>query len=163
MLLNELLEKNSITVISKMTNISENNLEALFSKKFEQLKRVKTLGFISIIEREYKIDLSSLQQESLLYYDEHNINESVTLGLPLDEEKPSKSKWLIFIILVIFVYASWYIATQFDKSHLQELVSFQKQNESEVILPSDVGIEMISTEEIIQDKNKSYKIKEKSE
>ena len=55
MQLNELLENNDIKDISKKTKISESALEAIFANEFCYLKRAQCMGFISIIEREYKI------------------------------------------------------------------------------------------------------------
>jgi len=60
MQLNEILEENTIKGISQKTKISENNLENLLAANFAALKKIKTLGFISILEREYKADLSVL-------------------------------------------------------------------------------------------------------
>jgi len=68
MQLSEILEENSIRSISKKTNISEQNLERLLASNFANLKKVKTLGFISIIEREYSTDLTAMKEEALGYY-----------------------------------------------------------------------------------------------
>ena len=116
MQLSEILEENSIKSISKKTNISEQNLEYLLASNFAVLKKVKTLGFISIIEREYKADLTAMKEEALEYYAEGSEDNSITIGMPVVEEKKGTSKLFILIILGILGYASWYFFTQFDKS-----------------------------------------------
>ena len=124
MQLSEILEENSIKSISKKTNISEDNLEHLLASNFAVLKKIKTLGFISILEREYKADLSSMKEEALAYYADAVEDNSITIGMPTVEEKKGTSKLFILIILGILGYASWYFFTQFDKKHLSELIPF---------------------------------------
>ncbi len=124
MQLNEILEENTIKGISQKTKISEDNLENLLAANFAALKKIKTLGFISILEREYKADLSALREEALVHYSEEPEENNFTVVLPVDEEKRGKSKLFLFIILALLAYASWYFFTQFDKKHLSELIPF---------------------------------------
>jgi hypothetical protein len=158
MQLNELLEENSTKTISQRTNIAEENIERLLDNDFGAIKRVKTLGFISILEREYKIDLSKLREDALAYYDQKGEDESVTLGLPIVEEKKGRSKWLWLIILILLGYASWFFFTQFDQSQLKSLLPFNEAKSVESTLPGDtVGTneELSIKEVIITDGNES--------
>ena len=87
MQLNDILEENSVKAISQKTKISEENLENLLANRFENLKKIKTLGFISIIEREYNADLSALREDAQEYYSEVGEDRSITLGMPIRREK----------------------------------------------------------------------------
>ncbi len=150
MQLNEILEENSIKGISKRTNISEDNIEALLAKDFNKLKKVKTLGFISIIEREYKADLSDLREESLAHYLDVNGEESISLGLPIMEEKKGTSKLFIILVLGLLGYASWYFFTQFDQKQLSDLLPFiEDNNDQAVILKEASNNENLSIENAI--------------
>ena len=124
MQLNDILEENSVKAISQKTKISEDNLEHLFNRNFDALKKVKTLGFISIIEREYHADLSALRKEAKEYYEDVREDQSVTLGRPIIEEKKGKSKFLILLVLALLGYATWYFFTQFDKRSLSTMIPF---------------------------------------
>ena len=124
MQLNDILEENSVRGISHKTKISENNLDNLLARSFDKLKKVKTLGFISIIEREYNADLGDLREEANTYYAQSVEDKSVTLGLPIMEEKKGKSKFFMLIVLALLGYATWYFLTQFDKKHLSEMIPF---------------------------------------
>ena len=139
MQLNEILEENSVKAISKRTNISEDNIEALIASDFDKLKKVKTLGFISIIEREYKADLSPLKEQALSHYAEYNDAESITLGLPIMEEKKGKSKVFLLFIFLLLGYASWYFFTQFDKKQLSDLLPFGEEKTSQIIMPKEAN------------------------
>ncbi len=127
MQLNEILEENSIRSISQKTNIAEDNLDALVAGEFHKLKRVKTMGFISILEREFKADLSALKEQALEYYKSNNTVDRVTLGLPLPEEKKGKSIWFRLFILVLIAYTVWYFFTQFDKTMLSDLLPLSEE------------------------------------
>ena len=97
MQLDEILQENTLSAVSQKTNISEDNIEALLDADFERIKRVKTMGFISILEREYGADLSALKKQAIEYYESHKTDESVTLGLPISEPKKGKSKLVMLI------------------------------------------------------------------
>ena len=124
MQLNDILEENSIKSISQKTKIAEDNLEKLLAKNFDELKKVKTLGFISIIEREYNADLGALREEAYTYYSQIGEDKSNTLGISIVEEKKGKSKFFIVVILALLAYATWYFLTQFDKKYLSQMIPF---------------------------------------
>jgi len=127
MQLNEILEENSIKSISQKTKISEDNLESLVARNFEVLMKTKTLGFISILEREYKADRSALKDEALEYYASHKVDHSFNIALPIEEDKKGKSKFFLLVVVVLLGYASWYFFTQFDKEHLSTLIPFMDE------------------------------------
>ena len=57
MQLNEILEENTVKTISQKTNITQRDLEALLASEFNKFSKTKTLGLVSIIERELKVKL----------------------------------------------------------------------------------------------------------
>ncbi len=133
MQLNEILEENSVKSISQRTNISEANLDALVAGDFDKLKRVKTMGFISILEREFKADLSAFKVQALEYYENNSKSESVTIGLPLPEEKKGSSKWFKLFILILIAYTVWYFFTQFDKTMLTDMLPLSEEKISKIV------------------------------
>ena len=127
MQLNEILEENTIKGISQKTKISEDNLENLFISNFDRLPKIKALGFISIIEREYKADLKRLKEEALEFYSQHAEANGFSVRLPVDEDSRGKSKLFLIVVLALLGYASWYFFTQFDKKHLGRLIPFMDE------------------------------------
>jgi len=149
MQLKEILEENSVKSISQKTNISEINIDALVAADFDKLKKVKTLGFISILEREYKADLSAFKEQALEYYADNIEKESVTLGLPLDEEKKGSSKWFKLLILILIAYTVWYFFTQFDKTMLTDLLPLSEDKISAMLsdnVKKELSIENMNIE-----------------
>ncbi len=147
MQLNDILEENSVRAISQKTKISEDNLENLLAKKFENLKKVKTLGFISIIEREYNADLSAFREEAKEYYEDVHEDQRVTLGHPIMEEKKSKSKFFMLVIFALLGYATWYFLTQFDKKNLSEIIPFIDESTIESFM-GDKKVESSDVEDL---------------
>jgi len=151
MQLSDILEENSVDGINKRTNISEENIEALIAGDFSKIKRIKTMGFISIIEREYNTDLSKLKEEAINYYENHREeNESITLGLPIVEEKKGMAKWLKLIIFFMIIYAIWFAYSNFDKEKLNAMLPFSEEKFSQLI-GSDKKSDDVSEIENVKD------------
>ncbi|MBT8343814.1 MAG: hypothetical protein KJO45_03760 [Sulfurovum sp.] len=149
MQLNEILEEHTIKSISQKTKISEDNLENLLAANFDVLKKIKTLGFISIIEREYKADLNALREEALAFYTLHGDEQGFSVAVPVDEEKKGTSKLFILVVLALLAYASWYFFTQFDNKHLSELIPFMDEKMTEnTVSPSEEKKKEITVEDL---------------
>jgi len=152
MTLNEILEEQSVKAISKKTNISEDNIERIMSEDFSRLAKVKALGFISILERDYTADLKVLREKALTYYAEHaEEEESVRITLPRIEEKKGRSKWFLLLMLGLLAYATWYFFTQFDKKMLGTILPFT-EDKVETAAPQnkDTHIEAVKEQENVQ-------------
>ena len=151
MQLNEILEENSLKAISVKTNLAESNIEILLAGDFDKLKKVKTLGFISILEREYKSDLSALRNQALAYYEGREEDESAAMPVLMPDKRQNRSKWFIIVVVGIFLYATWYFFSQFDKKQLADLMPFSEDSLTEMILPEDnsgsLSLEDIKIEE----------------
>ncbi len=137
MQLNDILEENSIKAISDKTKISVENLEYLLALEFDALSKVKTLGFISILEREYKADLSAVKTQAQEYYGESRESHLFPIGQLVMDEERSKPKGLIIFILLLLGIISWYFFTQFDKKHLNDLIPFMDEQTIESSVRSD--------------------------
>ncbi|MCK5854195.1 MAG: hypothetical protein KAG56_03160 [Sulfurovaceae bacterium] len=119
MTLGELIKKDEVATISQLTNISIENLNYLNEEEFSKLSRVKALGFIHILEREYTLDLDDLTVKVKEYFDENHLeagNEVVVLS----KSSRDNSGFGFFNWLLIFglLYALWYFYnnSMFDKS-----------------------------------------------
>ena len=140
MQLSDVLEENSIKSIKDKTKISEENLEYLLASEFATLTKTKTLGFISILEREYKADLSGLREQAVEYYGQSREAHLFPIGQPILDEHRGQPKALILFILLLLGVSSWYFFTQFDKKHLNELIPFMDEQTIESFIGSDKEI-----------------------
>ena len=162
---NDILEEHSIKGISQQTKISEEDLQNLVDGEFGRLKKVKTFGFISILEREYNTKLNALRQQASEYYNQHEEQSGFSASLSIMEEKKNKSLVFVLIVLAILAYASWYFFTQFDKKHFNKMIPFSDTQQIESMpvpevegqkidtQPEAITIELSSDEMVIDDTN----------
>ncbi|WP_283447044.1 sialidase [Helicobacter pylori] len=59
----QILKEIGVAEICKATKIASKNIHSILEKRYESLSRVHARGFIQILEREYKIDLSAWMKE----------------------------------------------------------------------------------------------------
>jgi len=69
------LEELGSKTIASDTHIPIANVEKILNREYDKLQKPQFFGFLSILEREYKIDLSSLKQEYLFSRAEEEISE----------------------------------------------------------------------------------------
>ncbi len=62
-----LLKEIGLKNVSNKTFINLQNLTHLLNKDFEKLHKTKALGFIQILERDFKVDLKELREDYLAY------------------------------------------------------------------------------------------------
>lgn len=112
MLLND--NEYSIQTIREKTNITIENLEKLSKKDWSHFKKPQVNGLISIIEREFNVDLSELKEEAIAYYKEHLDKEP---DCPIDLVDAATvsgggsrvlSNLITIISLCAVGYAGWY-------------------------------------------------------
>jgi len=118
MTLNELIDQDGIDSLSQATNISIENLGFLKDENFSKLSRVKALGFIHILEREYDLDLDDLIFKIKTYFEDNQLevgNEVVVLAK--DSRDNSGFKFFNWLLILGLIYALWYFYNNgtFDK------------------------------------------------
>jgi len=77
---NKLQELGSKTITSA-THIPIAHVESILNKEYEKFQKPQFFGFLSILEREYKIDLSVLKQEFLFNLAEEQISKEVSIDI----------------------------------------------------------------------------------
>ena len=102
MLFNELIEKEGIESVASTTNISIDNLKFLVDENFVKLNRVRALGFLLILEREYKdVDVSEFREKIKTYYEDNTPEDDKVVMVAIDSVEGGFSFFKLFIILSI--------------------------------------------------------------
>ncbi len=73
--------------ISSTTHIPVVHIESILNKEFDKFQKPQFFGFLSILEREYKIDLSELKQEFLFARAEEEIAQESHFDIAETETK----------------------------------------------------------------------------
>ncbi|QOY51888.1 hypothetical protein [Candidatus Sulfurimonas baltica] len=92
--------------IHEATHISREYVQAILHESFEGMTRVQLFGFISILEREYSIDLSELKSRAVEYFNDNTppINEENRTKVSLfSNQKRNLAPIYIGVALAIFV------------------------------------------------------------
>lgn len=114
MLFNEIVETHGIEGVASKTNISTVNLGYLVDEDFGRLNRVKALGFLLILEREYpEIDVSELRETIKAYYDKHRpVDDKVVMVAQDSVEGGSGFSFLKLFVILALLGAGYYFYTQ---------------------------------------------------
>ncbi len=148
--------------IHETTHISKAHVQAILDEKFDNLHSVQLAGFVSILEREYDIDLSELKNNAILYFNE-NIQEdleekNVNVFISKNNTKP-----LILFVGIIIIFLIIFSSVNFlsEDTNVTQVVKIdnsvieKKQNnfkvEQEV---QNIIEEKIELEEKIEIENK---------
>ncbi len=132
------------TVIHEQTHIARAKLEFLLNKSFANLTRVQFMGFVSILEREYGIDLSSIRQE----YDEFmQTNLDIVIekkSVILQAQSRSRQKWVVggIVIITVLIAIGSMIQGRLSVSPSEEVIQLSSANVEMV----DENLDMVPTE-----------------
>lgn len=128
--------------IHEDTHIPIEHITAILHEDYSGLTRVQYQGFISILEREYSVDLSDVKAPALEYF-----NENITTAAIADDTifsvptKPKNLKILyIAFILIIFLIALFY---------------FSSSSEEKVIPEDNISLQESIVQKPMEDKNLS--------
>lgn len=105
------LQEIGIEEVARVTHISYAKLDAIIHKRFNELDRTITQGFIRILEREYGVDLSAWMEEYREFYDELHSDDpdEDKVFVAAKEEKSGKSFLLWLVVLVLLIGGGWYL------------------------------------------------------
>jgi len=102
---NDFFEQYSIEIINKRTRISPISLRFIKNKEFEKIPRVKFMGFVRIIEKEFEIDLSELIEEYNTATNHVSSKEEKTKY----KEPKKHNTFILFILALILLLLGAYL------------------------------------------------------
>lgn len=126
--------------IHEQTHIAHKYVQSLLHESFEGMQKVQLLGFISIMEREYGVDLTPLRESAIEYFE--------VAHSPLPEDEPSYKKELLAgsknsnkklyvllgVLAVLAVVGVLYFTSQEQEPAMQ-------QTTNQAILPNESSIQ----------------------
>ena len=103
----ERLQEVGAQKIHEDTHISRQHIQAVIHKSFDGLNKVQFLGFISILEREYNLDLTVLKNEGLAFFKEHTLEKPVKKGVFVlsNQEKKPTAIYMVLVLIILAVVA----------------------------------------------------------
>lgn len=95
------LQALGIEKIHEQTHISRDKLELVMGKAYDKIGRVQFMGYISILEREFGVDLNNIKEEYKAFYNENAEMMAPKPSVILQANVNSKPKWVLAGIGVI--------------------------------------------------------------
>jgi len=116
----EKLKKIGVQKIHETTHISRIHTQAILHYSFEDMTKIQLNGFISILEREYSLNLSDLRDKGLEYFNDNfqEINPENSKVFVSPTKKRNFTPLFIFIAIVIFIS---FIMFTLDSSNNKEV------------------------------------------
>ena len=164
MTLNELIDRDGIETISELTNVSVENLRRLSEDDFDKLNRVRALGFIKILERDYEeLELDDLTFKIKAHFEENQLevgNEVVVISS--DSRANNGFGFFSWLLMAVLLYALWYFYNDGPLDNVSKHSNEVSLNDTEA-LKSDVSDEDakkvivnsgIKSKKDVQDKHK---------
>jgi len=103
------LENIGVQKIHEQTHISKLHVQALLHDSFEGMTKIQFLGFISILERDYGIELEDLRAKGLEFFQDSTIDENKSGIFVLPKKKKSYTKIYITVVVIVFVAVAVYM------------------------------------------------------
>jgi len=131
------------------THIAVEHIQEILHESFDGLSKIHFVGFISILQREYDLDLSELKEKGLIYYNERTPVEETTEDGIFIAPKKSRNFALLYILLamVIFLIALYYSVEYTNKGvqeHAQKIdnttINNAKNNINYAVVETNVSI-----------------------
>jgi len=130
--------------ISEDTHIPSRHIEAIFVERFEGLSKVQFIGFISILERDYGVDLSETREHCLAHFQEQTQeNEAIADDVVLGNSQ-KRNMTPVYIIgaialLLIAIYYTMHTANEKMQSAIQEHNNTLKEQQKNIAI-ADINL-----------------------
>jgi cytoskeletal protein RodZ len=155
----EFFEKYSIETINKKTRISPISLRFIKNKKFEKIPRVKFIGFVRIIEKEFNVNLSELIEE---YNQTTNSKEEEKEDIKIEKPK-NNTFWVFLLALILLIIGSYLLYKKYNnkkvpiikKTYLIEPLNETTANKNSSL--KSINISVIDKNETIKEINNTIK------
>ncbi len=112
----EYLKTLDLNDLHNTTHISMSSLEAILSRSYDKLERIHFSGFISILEREYQVDLSDVRSEYAAFNPKPAVQQStISVKTMLNDtpKKESQKGWLVLLLVIVGVSAAFFFVNKY--------------------------------------------------
>jgi len=110
--------------IHEKTHISRDKVELILTKSYGEINKIQFMGFISILEREYGLDLGEIKEEYARYQEEHQTTILPKPSVILQSSSSSKQKWVIagLTMIIILVTAGYFAQAKMANVPTEEVM-----------------------------------------
>lgn len=115
--------------IHETTHISKQYVQGMLHESFDDMNKIQFLGFVSILEREYHINLDSLRAKGNEYFNDivstQNSKDKIFVT---PKKKRNYSLFYIIIAVVVFIAVTAFTITNFSSAATDKKVQLLDNN-----------------------------------
>ena len=141
----------SIKTISQKTNLSTDVIQHLFDKSFDSFSYPQAIGAITIIEREFDMNLNTLKNECRSYFKEHPVEDGVSVVKAIPKSSVLIPQILIVALLMFVSYSGWYFFSAYYNKQIIPPKNIEKINLEKTMVNQDDFKKKIITTKPIKD------------
>jgi hypothetical protein len=159
----EQLKKIGAQKIHEQTHIPKRQSEDLVSGNFESMNKIQFTGFISILEREYSIDLSALKAEGLNSFKDNTQQTEEVESKVFVTPKKAKNYKSVYIIAAVLIFIFVIIQLSSENESIEPKIDDKNiEKVASKIAPKDENLDSNNSVEkdIVNDKNQVSKKQE---
>ncbi len=115
--------------IHEATHISKQHAQGMLHESFEDMNKIQFLGFVSILEREYHINLDSLRAKGNEYFNDIlSIQNDKNKLFITPKKKRNYSFFYIMIAVLVFITVTAFTITNFSSAATDKKVQLLDNN-----------------------------------
>ncbi|MFT7860035.1 MAG: hypothetical protein ABXS93_03770 [Sulfurimonas sp.] len=166
--MNEALEKLrgiGAQKIYEQTHIPIGHIQAILHESYDGLNKVQFLGFVSILEREYELDLDSVKLKGISHFDADNEpEEDESIFIQPTPKKNYNALYIIIAVIVflIFLFTFYSDSQESEKPQNQESAVITKAKEKVVEEVNNTEVNETNATEVIEQKEEPQKAEPKA-
>ena len=162
----EKLRAIGVQKIHEKTHIARKFVQDLLDENYGSMNFVQYNGFLSILEKEYKLDLSAMKQKAKNYYNTQKPSlkkEKAIKEVVKNRQKRDMKSFYGFVTILLFVFFAIYLAESSKKEEVVKvdnsviesakqavITNAQEQNRSSVLEDLNQSTQIVVDENITQ-------------
>lgn len=149
--------------IHEATHIARVHIQAIIDDNFQSMNSVQFFGFVSILEREYSVDLSELKNKGKDYFDDKTSKlkdkESVKVFVPSRKKRNLTALYIAIGLIIFIVFSFFNIKSSKNDTSIVDNSAIDSAKNNLSIVVNDVNSSIIDVNSTI-DKNDTLNIQE---
>jgi len=111
--------------IHERTHISRDKIELVLTKSYAQIGRVQFMGYISILEREYDIDLSGIKEEYTQFCQNNPTVLTPKQSVILQAASNTKPKWIVAgtVLIIILMIGGYFLQGKMSAAPSEDVMN----------------------------------------
>lgn len=111
--------------IHERTHISRDKVELILTKSYANIGKVQFMGFLSILEREFGVDLTEVRYEYTQFQNEHDSLFPKKESVILQPHSNAKQMWMIggVLLIAVLVAGGYFFQTVISNEPNEEVIT----------------------------------------